>query len=143
MTRRRSVVGGVLLTVMLTMTACGGPGAADGLEAVEHAVRDSSSAFDDVFVEDGLDGFSRYLFVELGMTGETLPPDELAAALSAVGETIPDGFDSVRLVARSSSGDRLDLERPMEDSDVDGVFMINSNLADIPAEALRNFAGER
>lgn len=142
-TIRGLVIGGVLLSIVLTMTACARPGPEDGLETVNQAVRASSSAFDEVFVEEGLDGFSRYLFVELGSTGETIPVDALSDALRSVGDTIPDGFESVRLIARSSSGDRLDLEEPLEAAGVDGVFMISPKTANIPAEAVRNFAGER
>lgn len=142
-TIRGLVVGGVMLSVVLTMTACARPGPGDGLEAVTQSVRESSSAVDEVFVEEGLDGFSRYLFVELGLTGETLAVDALADALRAIGDTLPDGFESVRLVARASSGDRLDLEEPLEVAGVDGVFMISPKTANIPAEAVRNFAGER
>lgn len=139
----RGFIGGVvLLSVVLTTAACAQPVSGDQLEAVERSVRESSSAFDQVFVEEGLDGFSRYLFVELGFTGATIPGDALADALRAVGQTVPDEFESVRLVARSSSGDRFDLEEPLEALGVDGVFMISPKTASIPAEATRNFADE-
>lgn len=134
------VIGGVMLSVVLTMTACARPDPGPGLEAVRQSVRESSSAFDEVFVEEGLDGFSRYLFVEVGLNGEALAADALADALRAIGETVPDGFESVRLVARASSGDRLDLEEPLDSAGVDGVFMISPKTANIPAEALRDFA---
>ncbi|KRC60812.1 hypothetical protein ASE14_07520 [Agromyces sp. Root81] len=139
---RGLVIGGVMLSVVLTMSACARPGPGGGLETVKQAVRESSSAFDEVFVEEGLDGFSRYLFVELGLTDETLAADALEDALRAIGETVPDGYESVRLIARGSSGDMLDLEEPLEASGLDGVFMIDPKMASIPVESLRVYADQ-
>ena len=108
-------------------------------QAVERAVRESSSAFDEVFVEEGVDGLSRYLFVEMGLAGETLPADALGVALGAIGATLPDGFESAHVVVRTASGDRLPLEEPLAATGIGGVFMISPKTANIPAEALRDF----
>ncbi|WP_156891481.1 hypothetical protein [Agromyces subbeticus] len=139
---RGLVVGGMVISVVLTMAACGRSGDVDELEPVKQAVRESSSAFDEVFVEEGLDGFSRYLFVEMGVSDSEITADVLAEALRAIGNTIPDGFESARIIVRTESGDRLDLEEPLAATGVDAVFMISPKTAKIPAEALRSFGGD-
>ncbi|KQM84308.1 hypothetical protein [Agromyces sp. Leaf222] len=133
----RVALGGMVVALVVALGACAAPSAAEAHDDVADAVRAASPEFAEVYVEDGVDGLSRYLFVELDMVGDDLPIDALTAALGAVGTTVPKQYDTVRVVARTAGGDRLELEVPMQQTGIDGVFMINPRLASIQAAALR------
>ncbi|SFR85019.1 hypothetical protein SAMN05428970_3100 [Agromyces sp. CF514] len=138
----RVAFGGIVVALVLALGACAArPSGAEAHDEVADAVRDASPEIADVVVEDGVDGLSRYLFVELDMAGDILPADALTAALGAVGATVPEQYETVRVVARTASGDRLELEEPMQQTGVDGVFMINPRLASVQAAALRGLDG--
>jgi len=132
----------VVLGVLAATTGCAAASARP-LETVQAAVREAPSGLDEVRVDEGKDGLSRYVLLVLITSGDELPADALAETLQAVGEVLPDEYDSVRVAARASSGERLDIAEAVEASGVDGAFMINARMADIPADAVRSFAGAR
>ncbi|WP_152030981.1 hypothetical protein [Agromyces aureus] len=137
----RVALGGIVVAVVLALGACAArPGAAETHDEIADAVRDASPEIAEVFVEDGVDGLSPYLFVELEMSGDALSADALMAALAAVGATAPGRYETVQLIARSAAGDRIDLEGPLQQTGIDGVFMINPRLASIQTGALRDLA---
>ncbi|MFF2369854.1 hypothetical protein [Agromyces sp. NPDC058110] len=140
---RGLLVGGVVLSVVLTMSACFRSSPEDGLRSVEQAVRDASPAFGEVYVESGKDGLSRYVYLELVMTGDELSADDLSAALTAAGRSVPDGYEFVRIVARDSGGEMLDLTAVVEETGVAGAVMLDDTYASIFVEALRDFAADR
>jgi len=140
-------LGGVVAITMLALGGCAAlPGESaradvshdDGYDEIAHTVRATSSEFADVRIEDGVDGDETFLLVELDMTGDEVPGAALDAAMLALRETVPDTFDSVRVVAVSPSDDELELEAPLAQTGVDGGLMIDPGTASIPLDALRD-----
>ncbi|WP_156891479.1 hypothetical protein [Agromyces subbeticus] len=136
-------------TIILSCVALGVLAATSGcaaspqpLETVEAAVADVPAGLDEVQVDEGKDGFSRYVVLVLVASGDELPVESVTETLKAVGGVLPDEYDSVRVAARNSSGDRLDVDAAIAASGFDGAFMINPKMADITADAIRAFADD-
>jgi hypothetical protein len=133
--------GCVVLGAILSTAGCAQPRDHDALAAVKAAVHEPPAGIDEILVDDGVDGLSRYVFVEVRSGTDAVSDDDLAAILRSIGDALPEEFDSVRLIARAASGERLDLTKSVQNIGVGGVFMINALNADIRADALRDFAG--
>lgn len=135
----RVAIGVVAVLLTLTLGACA-PQIAESPdhEALTEAVRDSSSEISDVIVEDGTDGTSRYLFIELDMAGDELSATAAGAAMEVVAESLPDEYDSVEVVARTAGGDRIALESPLREAGLDPLMMGRLR-ASILADALRGY----
>lgn len=138
----RAFLGCVVVGAVAMVTACSAPSAGGQLDEVRAAVREAPQGVDRISVDEGKDGFSRYLFLVLEVPGDELTPQALTETLDVVGDTLPDAYDEVRLVARGASGDRVDLDPAFAAVGLDGSYLVSPQRAHLTADAVRAFAGE-
>lgn len=138
----RVVLGCVVLGAVAMVTACSGTAASDGLEPLRSAVREAPAGVDEITVDEGKDGFSRYVFLVLNVPGDELTPEALTETLDVVGETLPEAYDEVRLVARGASGERVEIETAFAGVGLDDSYLVSPQRAHLTADAVRAFANE-
>jgi hypothetical protein len=136
-------------TIILSCVALGALAATSGcaaaarpLETVEAAVADVPAGLDEVRVDEGKDGFSRHVVLLLVTSGDELSAESVGETLEAVGSVLPEQYDSVHVAARTSSGDRLDVDTALESNGFSESYLVNPRMAYITASAVRAFASE-
>ena len=135
-------LGPVMLGALVALTGCAGAAPQSPLEAVEAAIRDAPAGLDEVRADEGIDGFSRHVLLVLVASGDELPVDGVTETLDTVGDVLPEEYDSVHVVARSASGDRLDVDTALESLGFSETYMVSPTRAHITASAVRAFASE-
>ncbi|MET4158752.1 hypothetical protein [Agromyces sp. PvR057] len=140
-----TVVVGCIAAGMLVVTAagCAASSSRGQLEVVEAAVRDAPAGLDEVRVDEGKDGLSRYVLLHLIASGDELPAESVAATLQEVGDVLPESYNYVHVAASTASGDRLDVDTVLESLGFSQTYLVNPRMAHIPASALKSFADER
>lgn len=139
----KAFLGCVVLGAVAMVTACAGPSAGAPIDEVRAAVREAPEGVERITVDEGKDGFSRYLFLVLEVPGEELTPQALTETLDVVGDALPDAYDEVRLVARGASGDRVELDAAFAAVGLDGSYLVSPERAHLTADAVRAFADEQ
>lgn len=135
----RVALGSVAVIVMITLSACS-PSASETVdhERLAAAVQDSSPDIADAVVEDGTDGTSRYLFVEIVLVGEELDSGTAATTMEVIAQEVPDVYESVEFVARTADGDRVEVEAPLRAAGLDPL-MSGRLRASVLTDALRGY----
>ncbi|KAA1422169.1 hypothetical protein FE697_013380 [Mumia zhuanghuii] len=137
---RSVVVAAAVVGLLATTTGCFRTADPDAMEQVQGAVRDAPAGLDEIVVDEGTDGLSRYVLLELRTTGDDLTADVLGDTLELVGRTLPEAYDSVQIVARTTGDERLEVSPALTDLGLDTAYLVNPNRASVPAPALRAFA---
>ena len=129
-----------MLGAIAMMTACTNPGASDPLAQVRMAVQAPPAGIDEIEVDEGADGLSRYVMLVLHTSGDQLSPEALTETLDLVGDALPEVYDGVRVVARSAADGRIALDEAVLGAGLDESSLVSPERAHLTADAVRALA---